>query len=147
MTEAKLHEAIQVIAARHGVILSKDDPILILQTMNERLLEENRQAQQDMLRQFKEEMENISSQWKHDANEKAEKILNAALGSSKEAMARLLQESTHESTQAMKKMMTDSLAEARDMAQRTRKFSRFALFSSIVISIGFVLTCVVHFLR
>ena len=147
MTTAKLQEAIQDIAVRHGVVLSKDDPILILQTMNERLLEENRQAQQNLLVQFKEEMENISSQWKEDANEKAEKILNAALESSKEAMTRLLQESTHESTQTMKKIITDSLAEAREMAEQTRKFSRFALFSSIVISIGFMLTCVVHFLR
>ena len=104
----KLHEAIQDIAIKHGVILSKDDPILILQTMNDKLLEKNRQAQQNMLLQFKEEMENISSQWKYDAKEKAEKILNAALGSSKEAMSRLLQESTHESIQAMRKMITDS---------------------------------------
>lgn len=133
MTAAKLHEAIQDIAVRHGVVLSKDDPILILQTMNERLLEENRQAQQDMLRQFKEEMENISSQWKHDANEKAEKILNVALAGSKDTMANLLQESTSESVQTMKKMISDSLAEARDLTQQTRKLSRVALLSSAVI--------------
>ena len=136
----KMNEAIQEIAVRHGVILGKDDPILILQTINEKLLEENRKAQQDMLVQFKEEMENISSQWKNDANEKAEKILNVALTGSKEVMARLLQESTNESACAMKKMMSDSLAEARDMTQQTRKFSRFALLSSVVILAGSALT-------
>lgn len=67
----KINEAIKDIAVRHGVVLSKDDPVLILQTMNERLLEENRKAQQEMLAQLKEEMENISSQWKDDAKDKA----------------------------------------------------------------------------
>lgn len=134
----KFNETIQEIAVRHGVILGKDDPILIFQTMNEKMLEENRKAQQEMLVQFKEEMELISSQWKDDAKEKAEKVLNAALASSKEAMARLLQESTSESVQTMKKMILDSLAEARDLTQRTRKFSRVALLSSTTI---FTVSC------
>lgn len=145
MSEA-IDETIKEIALKHSVVLSKDDPILILQTMNERLLEENRKAQQEMLAQFKEEMENISSQWKDDAKDKAEKILNAVLASSKEAMIRLMQESSSESARAMKRMISDSLAEARDLTQQTRKFSRFILISSIAVLIGFVLTCLVHFL-
>lgn len=132
----KFNDTIHEVAVRHGVILSKDDPILILQTMNEKLLEENRKAQQEMLMQFKEEMELISSQWKNDAKEKAEKILNAALAGSKEAMASLLQESTNESVQVMKKMITDSLADARDMAQKTRKFSRITLWSLASFFVG-----------
>lgn len=146
MSEA-IDETIKEIAVRHGVILSKDDPVLILQTMNERLLEETRKSQQEMLAQFKEEMENISSQWKDDAREKAEKVLNAALASSKEAMARLLQESTRESVHAVKKMISDSLAEARYLTQQARKFSQFTMISSIAILIGIVLTCLVHFLK
>jgi hypothetical protein len=143
----KLNETIQAIAVEHGVILGKDDPILMFQTMNERLLDNTRIAQQDLLTQFKEEMELISSQWKNDANEKAEKVINAALAGSKEAMARLLQESTNESVQAMRKMVSDSLVEARGLAQQTRKFSRFALLSSMAILNGFVLMCLVYFLK
>ncbi|HEN5466613.1 TPA: conjugal transfer protein TraM, partial [Legionella pneumophila] len=81
----KLDKIVQDITVKHGVLLGKDDPILMLQTMNEQLIEENRKAQQDLLVQFREEMEGISSQWKDDAKEKAEKVLNAALASSKEA--------------------------------------------------------------
>ena len=149
MSEA-IDETIKEIAVRHGVILSKDDPILILQTMNERLLEETRKAQQEMLVQFKEEMESISSQWKDDAKDKAEKVLSAALASSKAAMAKLLQESTNESIHAMKKMISDSLAEARDLMQQARKFSRFALSSSVAILSGsgvFVFCSLIYILR
>ena len=129
----KFDAAIQEIAVRHGVVLSKDDPILILQTMNDRLIEEARQAQAAMLTQFREEMESISSQWRDDAKEKAEKIINAALAGSKEAMARLLLESTNISVQSMERMISDSLKEARDLSQQTKKFGWFMLVSSVLI--------------
>lgn len=126
----KLDKIVQEITVKHGVLLGKDDPILMLQTMNEQLIEENRKAQQDLLTQFREEMESISSQWKDDAKQKAEKILNAALASSKEAITRLLHESTRESVQAIKKSISDSLIEAHSFTQKTQKFSQFALVSS-----------------
>jgi hypothetical protein len=129
----KFDAAIQEIAVRHGVVLSKDDPILILQTMNDRLIEESRQAQAAMLTQFREEMESISSQWRDDAKEKAEKIINAALAGSKEAMAKLLLESTNASVQSVDRMISVSLAEARDLSQQTKKFGWLMLVSSVVI--------------
>ncbi|RUR15312.1 conjugal transfer protein TraM [Legionella sp. km535] len=117
----KLDKISQDIAVKHGVLLGKDDPILMLQTMNEHLIEENRKAQQDFLAQFREEMEGISSQWRVDAKEKAEKVLNVALASSKEAMARLLQESTNESVQTLRKLISDSLIEAQSLTRKTQK--------------------------
>ena len=129
----KFDAAIKEIAVRHGVVLSKDDPILILQTMNDRLIEESRQAQAAMLIQFREEMESISSQWRDDAKEKAEKIINAALAGSKEVMAKLLLESTNASVQSVDRMISVSLAEARDLSQQTKKFGWLMLVSSVVI--------------
>ncbi len=126
----KLDKIVQDITVKHGVLLGKDDPILMLQTMNEQLIEENRKAQQDLLVQFREEMEGISSQWKDDAKEKAENVLNAALASSKEAITKLLHQSTKESVQAMQKLITDSLTEAYSFTQKTHKFSLLALLSS-----------------
>jgi vacuolar-type H+-ATPase subunit H len=136
----KLDKIVHDITVKHGVFLGKDDPILMLQTMNEQLIEENRKAQQALLLQFREEMEGISSQWKDDAKEKAEKVLNAALTSSKEAITRLLHESTKESVQAMQKLISDSLIEAHSLTQKTQKFSRVALVSSATL---FVASCMI----
>ncbi len=136
----KLDKIVQDITVKHGVLLGKDDPILMLQTMNEQLIEENRKAQQDLLVQFREEMEGISSQWKDDAKEKAEKVLNAALASSKEAITKLLHESTKESVQAMKKLISDSLIEAKSLMQKTQKFSQFVLVSSATL---FAASCII----
>ncbi|AUH71153.1 MULTISPECIES: conjugal transfer protein TraM [Legionella] len=129
----KFDAAIQEIAIKHGVVVSKDDPILILQTMNNRLIEETRQAQADMLAHFREEMEGISSQWKDDAKEKAEKVLNAALVGSKEAMTNLLQVATKEYTLAIKKVISDSIAEARNTAKQTKKYSLLTLFGLMLV--------------
>ncbi|HAT1811121.1 TPA: conjugal transfer protein TraM [Legionella pneumophila] len=123
----KTDKILQEIAIKHGVVLGKDDPILILQTMNDRLIEETRQAQAEMLAQFREEMEAISSRWKDDAKEKAEKVLNAALGGSKQLIVTLIQESANESTQAINKMLSDSLNQTRYLAQQSQRFSRLGL--------------------
>ena len=131
----KLNVIIQDIAMKHGVVLGKDDPILILHTMNDNLLEENRKAHEDLLVRFKEEMEHISSQWKNDTKEKAEKILNATLVSSKEAMTKLLQESTRDTVGFMKQMISDSLTKAQNTIQQAQKYCRFALLSAVAILI------------
>ncbi|HAU2156490.1 TPA: conjugal transfer protein TraM [Legionella pneumophila] len=146
----KINEAIQDIAGKHGVVLGRDDPVLIFQTMNDRLLEENRKAQQEMLTQFKEEMESISSQWKVDAKDKAEKVLNAALASSKEAMNKILREATNEFVYVMKNVISDSLLEAQDLTQQTRKANRFTLLTSVTmltVSCAFLLFLLINFSR
>ncbi|HHT9914908.1 TPA: conjugal transfer protein TraM [Legionella pneumophila] len=135
----KFDAAIQEIAANHGVVLSKDDPILMLQTMNDRLIKESRQAQAAMLAEFKEEMEAISSQWKVDAKDKAEKVLNAGLASSKEIMTRLSKEFSVEYNQVMRKIMSDSLAESRELAKKMNKFSWLALSSAAILIISFLI--------
>lgn len=135
MTDA-FDSAIQEIAIKHGVVLSKDDPILILQTMNERLLEDTKQAQAAMLVHFREEIEHISSQWKSDAKEKAEKVLNAALIASKEAIVKLQHDFSNESLEAMRKLISDSLMEARALSQQSQKISSYTLLSVGVLFIG-----------
>jgi hypothetical protein len=87
-----IEELIKEIAAKHGIAVSRDDPILILQTINTRLLQDSAKAQQVMLDQYKEELEALALRWGNDARDKAERILNASLAASKGAMVKLMQE-------------------------------------------------------
>ncbi|HIF0226148.1 TPA: conjugal transfer protein TraM [Legionella anisa] len=132
----KFDAAIQEIAIKHGVLLSKDDPILILQTMNDRLIEETQQAQAAMLAQYREEMEAISSQWKDDAKEKAEKVLNAALASSKEAMSRLLHETIEEIIMELKKITSDLLVRANENSKKSQKYVLFLFIGFVATFLG-----------
>lgn len=80
-------ELIKEIAVKHNIAVSRDDPIMVLHTINERLMRDSAKAQQDMLDTFKEELESIAFRWGADAKEKAERILNAALTASAVAFA------------------------------------------------------------
>ena len=45
----KIEETIKDIAVKHGIALGRDDPILILQTINDRLMQDSATAQRDIL--------------------------------------------------------------------------------------------------
>ena len=84
---SQIEEIIREIATKHGIVVSRDDPILVLQTINNRLLLDGAKAQQAMLDRFKEELEDLALRWGNDAKGRAEQILNVALAASKGAMA------------------------------------------------------------
>lgn len=88
----KLEAVIKDIAARHGIALGRDDPILMLQTINAHLLRDGAAAQEAALGHFKAELESIAHRWGDEARNKAERTLNAALDASRHAMAQGMQE-------------------------------------------------------
>ena len=87
-----MDELIADVAARHGIAIGRDDPILVLHTMNEHLLEDSAAAQQALLETYKAELEAMASRWECAAADRADRILLAALTSSKETMASTLAE-------------------------------------------------------
>jgi hypothetical protein len=83
----KIEETIREIAIKHGIAVGRDDPILILHTINERLMKETAAAQRQILHEFKEELEAAAHEWEITAKKTAERILGVALTASKEAIA------------------------------------------------------------
>jgi len=63
------------IATRHGVAVTRDDPVMILATLNELLAREQAEKQTELLAQFRREMEAVSEQWVRDARTKAQAVL------------------------------------------------------------------------
>jgi len=59
-----MEELIKEVAFKHGIALSKDDPILIIQTINNRLLEDSAKAQAALLEQYEHEIEKIMTKFK-----------------------------------------------------------------------------------
>lgn len=88
----QIEELIKEIAAKHGIAVSRNDPILVLQTINNRLMQDSAKAQQTQLDNYKKEIEALTRRWGMDAKDKAERTLNAALSGSKEAMNTAMQE-------------------------------------------------------
>lgn len=123
----------------HGVSVGMDDPIMILYTLNNRLLAEGAKAQEEQLEQFKSELEGIAYQWGNDAKAKAERILNASLAASKEAMAGLMQASAAEAAKAMQAEFEKALRRAEAPAQSARNLAALNIAASLITLVAGVL--------
>ncbi|OJW51153.1 MAG: conjugal transfer protein TraM [Alphaproteobacteria bacterium 41-28] len=131
MTDDKLEETIKDIFAKHGIAVSRDDPILILQTINDRLMKDSATAQKEILDRFKEELEAISYRWEDDAKNKAERTLNAALTASKEAMAKEMRDGAQAATKVMRCEVEATVAQ---LAIPIRESRRIAFMNLVAAS-------------
>lgn len=132
----QIEEIIREIAAKHGIAVARDDPILVLQTINNRLLQDSAKAQQEQLERFKEEIEGVSRRWKTDAKEKAERIVNAALAASRDAMDQAMHEGGKMAAAAMRAEVDRALEKFVSM---TRQSHRSAMLSLASCCIGVIL--------
>lgn len=132
MTE-QFESLINEIAIKHGVVLGRDDPILILQTMNAKLMEDNSKAQQLMLQQYKEDLEGIASRWRNEAKEKSERILNASLAAAKETMANVLEESAKTTAMTIENSIEQLLFRMEGLLRRTERIALINLAASALV--------------
>ncbi len=87
MNRDRLNEIIAELARIHKVVLSPDDPILILVTVNKLLLEDLRAEQEQLLQQFRETLLTMSIDSQKLASKKAELVLNSGILAGKTAIA------------------------------------------------------------
>ena len=122
-SDDKIEELIREIAVKHGIAVGRDDPILILQTINTRLMQDSQAAQQEILDRFKEELEAIAHRWGDDAKGKAERTLNAALTASKEAMAKGMQDGGKAAAEAVRRELEAVAAQLAAPIREARRVS------------------------
>lgn len=125
-------ELIKEIAVKHGIAVGRDDPIIILQTINNRLMRDSQKAQQDMLDQFKSELEAMSLRWSIDAKDKAERILNASLAASKDAMGQVMLEEAKVTATSVRAEIDDALSHVTINIRDARRISIFNVIASCI---------------
>ncbi len=77
MSADKLDALIERIASEHGIVLSQDDPVLMMHTLNEMLLEQNEKAHADLLSKYQAILKKNFNQWKTVTRKKAKALINA----------------------------------------------------------------------
>lgn len=135
MADDKIEAIIREIAAKHGIAVGRNDPILILQTINERLMQDSAAAQQEILDDFKQELEAIAHRWGDDAKNKAERTLNAALAASKEAMSKGMQDSARSAAELVKRELEAAFAK---LAAPIRESKRVAYMNLVAAGMAVV---------
>jgi hypothetical protein len=132
----EVEELIKEIAAKHGIAVSRDDPILVLQTINHRLMEDCSKAcskaQQIQLDRCKEELEDLAARWGNDAKNKAERILNAALFAAKDAMDREMNDGVKALATAVRTEIDVSLSGVANLVRDARRMAIFNVVAACI---------------
>jgi len=132
MADDKIEEVIKEIAAKHGIAVGRDDPILILQTINEKLMQDSAAAQQVILNTFKEELEDIAHRWGDDAKNKAERTLNAALLASREEMMKVMQEGAKVAAESVRREVEAGISKIAASIRESRRVAFMNMAASIM---------------
>ena len=127
-----VEDLIKEIAVKHGIAVGRDDPILILQTINARLLDDGAKAQRALLQEHKEELEAITQRWSVDVKGKAERILTASLTAGKEAMTRMMQDGAAVTTAAVRSEVDQALKGIGKTVQQAHDLSRVNLIAAAI---------------
>jgi hypothetical protein len=140
-------ELIQKIAAKNGVIVGRDDPVMIVHTILELFQADLRDAQAALLRAHREELEAHAGRWGAEAKEKAERILSAALGASKALMSEALNEGASSAAERLAAQVEASLEEANRSVAAAQMTSRASLIAAGVTVLAATITLIAVILK
>lgn len=87
----KIEAIIRAVAVKHGIALGRDDPILILHTLNELLISEFAKKQEELIQQFQICLEADADQSSKNADKKAAEILMMMKNSHSQLMTEFIE--------------------------------------------------------
>jgi hypothetical protein len=110
-----IQKVIQDIANIHNISIGRDDPILILHTINEMLLKRAAEVQENQLKAFQEEIQLLMKQLSEDSKDKAEKIISAALNASRANIERATSDQIDSFNNQLTKTLDGSMIEFKNI--------------------------------
>ena len=127
-----VEDLIGEVARKHGIALGRDDPILVLHTMNDRLVRESAAAQQVLLDAFKQELEALASRWSMEATDRADRILQAALAGSLEAIESVMRQGAVAAGASVRAEVERALAQVAGRLQDARRIALLNLTAACI---------------
>ncbi|PTR05624.1 transcriptional activator TraM [Nitrosospira sp. Nsp5] len=108
-----IDKIIQEVMARHGIILDRDDPILMIYTINRQVMEASMGIQHNLLEEYLTAMKTLSTQLQDQSANRLDATIRESTVAAKLALRqeaqRLFQEFKLEGEAANHKLMTDFL--------------------------------------
>ena len=143
MNHTSLDELIALVAQKNEVGLKKDDPILIMHTINQKLLNDTLITQQQLLDNFRSEIAKISEDWGEDSKKKAEKIISVAIAESKQNMEILAQENAKNAAREIQEGIGQSVQRIKQSLDQ----AKMVAYWNMTAAIGVFFTVVLLLLR
>ncbi|MCS6162433.1 conjugal transfer protein TraM [Shewanella baltica] len=145
-----IQKVIQDIAKIHNISIGRDDPILILHTINEMLLKRAAEVQENQLKAFQEEIQLLMKQLSEDSKDKAEKVISAALNASRANIERATSDQIDSFNNQLTKTLDGSLIEFKTIlsneSAKGMQLAKFSMIASIFALAGAVIVALVTLL-
>ena len=142
-----IENIIEEVAVKHGVTIGKNDPILILTTINSRLIEDSQAGQKEILSEFKAELEEVMARWEIEAKGKAERILTVALTASKEAMDQALEQGAAKTVESIQIEIEDIVRPLTIQLKNMRRYSIWIFLASVIVFLASMLNVFLTILK
>ena len=132
MGDDRTDDLLKEIASKHGVVLDREDPILIVQTLHARLLAESRSAQHALLDEYRQTLEAMLERWGAETTAKAERIVTASLTATTETMKAEMATHTTDLASAIRKEVTVVMEETESRMRRATTVGYVNLLAALV---------------
>lgn len=106
----------------HDLPVRKDDPVMILATIMDVIVDNQSKAILAMYDKYREEHADLANQWRHDAKEAASHILNNAVAAGKTAMANGILETANKVAEITAHESKKNLDALRRETERLKKY-------------------------
>ncbi|MDP1773630.1 MAG: hypothetical protein Q8L15_15265 [Methylobacter sp.] len=133
-TEAKAYQSgnsaeaiIRAVAVKHGIALGRNDPILVLHTINGLLMDEFASKQEALINQFKVNLEETADVWSKNMEIKANEILRGLENSHRHLISELIEKHIDNIALAIADKSGDIA-----MAQQKRSLSNIKSLNSLL---------------
>ncbi|SEQ06475.1 conjugal transfer protein TraM [Nitrosomonas ureae] len=140
MSNDKLDALIERVASEHGIVLSQDDPVLMMHTLNEVLLEQNEKAHAELLSNYQAILEENFNRWCEYSTKKSNAIINASMSN-----AQLIRDQFLESCIQLidEKVKSGMDHEIHELTRISRQAAIINLLSAVLVLVSVVLVFVI----
>ena len=140
MSNDKLGVLIERIASEHGIVLSQDDPVLMMHTLNEVLLEQNEKAHAELLSNYQAILEENFNRWCEYSTKKSNAIISASVSN-----AQITRDQFMESCIQLidEKIKSREGLEIYELTRISRQAAIINLLSAILVLVSVVLVFVI----
>lgn len=143
MDDNSIDEILRKIALEHNVTLGREDPILILHTMNKIIIEENRKNQDLLFKDLGEKLGHVMVGVSENSKSQVEKSVNAALTASKEISSSIIDNSSKVTIEKINDSLKKAVDNAIEKIDSKNKAVKNLAYVNLVASAMVLITAVV----
>lgn len=145
MDEETIEQLIERIAIEHHVTLEKEDPILILHTMNKMIVEANKKNQTELLKDLSSNLEVYLLKLSKKSQTQVEIGANAAIRASKDVSVSIIEESIKAIEGKIKTTVEDAIRGNLKQLKKHSRSNRTTAYINLIASFLLLMGCSIFF--